>query len=235
MEENKNPFVVNVLTLFPEMFPGPLGFSIPGKASRKGLWELNTFNIREFASDKHLTVDDAPFGGGAGMVMRPDVIDSALKYSHCKDHSLVYLSPRGKRFDQNSAKRLSKYDGITLLCGRYEGVDERVIKSWDMEEISIGDFVMSGGEPAAIALVDCIIRLLPGVVGSSESLSNESFEKGLLEYPLYTKPHNWNGLMVPDVLRSGNHRKIDTWKRFESEKITKLRRPDLWNAILSNE
>ena len=235
MEEKKNPFVVNVLTLFPEMFPGPLGFSIPGKASRKGLWELNTFNIREFASNKHLTVDDAPFGGGAGMVMRPDVIDNALKHSHCKDYPLVYLSPRGKRFDQNSAKRLSKYDGITLLCGRYEGVDERVIKSWDMEEISIGDFVMSGGEPAAIALVDCMIRLLPGVVGSSESLSDESFEKGLLEYPLYTKPYNWNGLMVPDVLRSGNHKKIDTWKRFESEKITKLRRPDLWNAILSNE
>ena len=233
MKKTKKSFSVNILSLFPEMFPGPLGFSIPGKAMKKGLWDLNTINIREFASDRHSTVDDNPFGGGSGMVMRPDVIDNALRSFYDKSHPLVYLSPRGRTFNQNLAKSFLKHDGISLVCGRYEGVDERVIKFWNMDEISMGDYVMSGGEPAAIALVDSIIRLLPGAVGSSQSLSNESFENGLLEYPLYTKPYDWNGLKVPDVLRSGNHKEIDSWKQFESEKITKSRRPDLWNASLN--
>tara|TARA_B100000073_G_scaffold334678_1_gene327462 strand:+ start:928 stop:1662 length:735 start_codon:yes stop_codon:yes gene_type:complete len=235
MKKTNKPFFVNVMTLFPEMFPGPLGFSIPGKARERGLWNLTTINIRDFASDKHSTVDDNPFGGGEGMVLRPDVIDSAIKSFYDRNHPLIYLSPRGRTFNQNVAKSLLKHDGISLVCGRYEGVDERVIKAWSMDEISMGDYVMSGGEPGAIALVDSIIRLIPGAVGSSQSLSNESFENGLLEYPLYTKPYNWNGLKVPDVLRSGNHREIDSWKQLESEKITKLRRPDLWNASLNRK
>ena len=235
MKKTNKSFFVNIMTLFPEMFPGPLGFSIPGKARERGLWNLNTINIRDFASDRHSTVDDNPFGGGAGMVIRPDVVDSAIKSFYDNSHPLIYLSPRGRAFNQNVAKSLLKHDGISLVCGRYEGVDERVIKAWGMDEISMGDYVMSGGEPGAIALVDSIIRLIPGSVGSSQSLYNESFENGLLEYPLYTKPYNWNGLKVPDVLRSGNHKEIDSWKQSESEKITKLRRPDLWNASLNRK
>lgn len=227
------PFHASVLTLFPEMFPGPLGASLAGKAAQDGLWRLETVDIRDFARDKHRSVDDAPFGGGAGMVMRPDVIDAALQQAHgqagADGRSLIYLTPRGRLFDQSMARTLAQSDGVTLLCGRYEGVDQRVLEAWDMEEVSMGDFVLSGGEAAAITLLDAVIRLLPGVLGSAESLDEESFEQGILEYPHYTRPENWNGRTVPEVLRSGHHKNIQAWRRDQAETTTRTRRPDLWD------
>lgn len=230
---NTAPFQASVLTLFPEMFPGPLGASLAGKAAAEGLWGLETLDIRDFARDKHRSVDDAPFGGGAGMVMRPDVIDAALQQAHLEGRPLIYLTPRGRLFDQAMARRLAKADGVTLLCGRYEGVDQRVMDAWDMEEVSLGDFVLSGGEAAAITLLDAVIRLLPGVLGSAESLDEESFEQGILEYPHYTRPENWNGRAVPEVLRSGHHKNIEAWRRDQAETITRLRRPDLWDRYVA--
>lgn len=227
------PFHASVLTLFPEMFPGPLGASLAGKAAADGLWSLETIDIRDFARDKHRSVDDAPFGGGAGMVMRPDVIDAALHQAHSDRRPLIYLTPRGRLFDQTMARTLAKADGVTLLCGRYEGVDQRVMDAWEMEEVSLGDFVLSGGEAAAITLLDAVIRLLPGVLGSAESLDEESFEEGILEYPHYTRPENWNGHMVPEVLRSGHHKNIQAWRKDQAEKITRLRRPDLWDRYVA--
>ncbi len=222
------PFRAVALTLFPEMFPGPLGASLAGKALQDGVWTLETVDIRGFAGDKHRTVDDSPFGGGAGMVMRPDVLDAAIAASRPQDTPLVYLSPRGKILDQARVRRFADGPGVTLVCGRYEGVDQRLLDAHDVEEVSLGDFILSGGEAAAIALLDATVRLLPGVVGKTASLEDESFETGLLEYPHYTRPDVWSGREVPEVLRSGHHAKVAAWRRAQAEEITKARRPDLW-------
>jgi tRNA (guanine37-N1)-methyltransferase len=216
------------LTLFPEMFPGPLGASLAGKALQDGVWTLETVDIRGFASDKHRTVDDSPFGGGAGMVMRADVLDTAIAASRPQDTPLLYLSPRGKVLDQARVRKLAEGSGVTLICGRYEGVDQRLLDAHQVEEVSLGDFILSGGEAAAIALLDAVVRLLPGVVGKTASLEDESFETGLLEYPHYTRPDVWSGREVPEVLRSGHHAKVAAWRRAQAEEITKARRPDLW-------
>lgn len=225
---NALPWTAKVLTLFPEMFPGPLGLSLAGKALQDGLWQLDAIDIRDFATDKHRTVDDTPFGGGPGMVMRADVIDRALDAAEAEGFATVYLSPRGRMLDQQEVKRLSSLPGITLLCGRFEGVDERVIAKRGLTEISIGDYVLSGGEPAALVLIDACVRLLPGVLGAAETLDEESFERGLLEYPHYTRPADWCGRTVPDVLLSGHHEKIRAWRLAQAEETTRERRPDLW-------
>jgi len=222
------PFRAVVLTLFPDMFPGPLGASLAGRALQDRLWSLETVDIRGFASDKHRTVDDSPFGGGAGMVMRPDVLDAAISASRPAGTPLIYLSPRGRILDQARVRTLAAGTGVTLLCGRYEGVDQRLLEAQEVEEVSLGDFILSGGEAAAIALLDATVRLLPGVVGKTESLEDESFETGLLEYPHYTRPDVWNGREVPEVLRSGHHAKVAAWRRAQAEEITRTRRPDLW-------
>jgi tRNA (guanine37-N1)-methyltransferase len=210
------------------MFPGPLGESLAGKASVDGLWSLRTVNIRDFAQDRHATVDDAPFGGGPGMVMRPDVVHAALESVADAPGPVIYLTPRGRPLDQAMVRDFARGPGMTVLCGRYEGVDERVLEAHDMVEISLGDFVLSGGEPAAIALIDACVRLLPGVMGAAASLAEESFESGLLEYPHYTRPAEWLGRRVPEVLLSGHHEKIRAWRREQAERVTRERRPDLW-------
>ena len=216
-----------VLTIFPEMLPGPLAYSLAGKALKAGLWRLETVDIREFAPDKHRSVDDAPFGGGPGMVMRPDVLDAAIAGSRVAGQ-LLLLSPRGCRLDQHRVRELAAKPGVGLICGRFEGVDERLLESRAIEGVSLGDFVLSGGEPAAIALIDACVRLLPGVVGCAETLAEESFAEGLLEYPQYTRPRLWNGRTVPEVLISGDHRRIRAWRHAEAERLTHERRPDLW-------
>ena len=221
-------WTAKVLTLFPEMFPGPLGFSLAGRALDQGLWALETMDIREFASDKHATVDDSPFGGGPGMVMRADVVGNALDAAGSKTRP-IYLTPRGRPLDQDRVRALAADPEITILCGRYEGVDERVLDTHGLEQVSLGDFVLSGGEPAAITLIDACVRLLPGVIGKEESLTDESFEEGLLEYPHYTRPVDWQGRKVPELLLSGHHEKIKNWRREAAEKITQERRPDLWS------
>ncbi len=221
-------FHATVLTLFPEMFPGPLGISLAGKALEDRIWTLESVDIRGFARDKHRTVDDSPFGGGAGMVMRPDVLDAAIKSAHRPPRPLIYLTPRGKLMDQTRIRSLAAGPGVTLICGRYEGVDQRLLDAWDVEEVSLGDFILSGGEIAALALLDATVRLLPGVVGKTESLENESFEIGLLEYPHYTRPDLWGTREVPEVLKSGHHAKVAAWRQAQAEEITKARRPDLW-------
>ena len=224
----KAPFRAVALTLFPEMFPGPLGASLAGKALQDGVWALETVDIRGFASDKHRTVDDSPFGGGAGMVMRADVLDAAITASRAPGTPLIYLTPRGRILDQARARELAAGKGVTLLCGRYEGVDQRLLEEQKAEEVSLGDFILSGGEAAAIALLDAVVRLLPGVVGKTASLEDESFETGLLEYPHYTRPDVWKGREVPEVLRSGHHAKVAAWRKAQAEEITRMRRPDLW-------
>ena len=224
----KPVWTARVLTLFPEMFPGPLGHSIAGKALEDGVWALETVDFRDFASDKHRTVDDAPFGGGPSMVLRPDVVDAALQATAGTRGPVIYLSPKGRLLDQARVREIAQASAVTLLCGRYEGVDERVIEARGLEEVSLGDFVLSGGEPAAIALIDACVRLLPGVLGNVESLVEESFERGLLEYPHYTRPQDWRGRKVPETLLSGHHEKIRAWRLAEAEKITQQRRPDLW-------
>ena len=216
-----------VLTIFPEMLPGPLAHSLAGKALKEGLWQLETVDIRDFARDKHRSVDDAPFGGGPGMVMRPDVLDSAVEGAGGVG-PLILLSPRGRRLDQRRVRELAAAPGVRLVCGRFEGVDERVIEARGMEELSLGDFVLSGGEPAAIALIDACVRLLPGVVGCPEALAEESFAEGLLEYPHYTRPALWQGRSVPEALRSGDHARIRAWRREMAARVTRERRPDLW-------
>ncbi len=220
-------FRATVLTLFPEMFPGPLGLSLAGRALADGVWGLEAIDIRSFATDRHRTVDDTPFGGGAGMVMRPDVVAAAIRGANGPG-PLVYLTPRGRLLDQERVRELAAGDGVRLLCGRFEGVDQRVLDACEAEEISLGDYVLSGGEPAALVLLDAVVRLLPGVMGSAESLAEESFERGLLEYPLYTRPQSWEGREVPSVLLSGHHEKIRGWRARQSEEATRLRRPDLW-------
>jgi tRNA (guanine37-N1)-methyltransferase len=227
-------WTARVLTIFPEMFPGMLGQSIAGKALERGLWGLEALDIRDFAEDRHRSVDDTPFGGGAGMVMRADVVDRALDAAVARDEEAgggspaIYLSPRGRRLEQERVRELAAGSGAILLCGRYEGVDQRVLDARDVEEVSLGDFVLSGGEPAAFALIDACVRLLPDVMGAQESLEEESFEAGLLEYPHYTRPAEWRGRAVPEVLLSGHHEKIRAWRRAEAERITRERRPDLW-------
>jgi len=216
-----------VLTIFPEMLPGPLAFSLAGKALRAGVWKLETVDIRDYATDRHRSVDDAPFGGGPGMVMRPDVLDAAITGAGGCGR-LIHLSPRGQRLDQAMVRALAALPGVTLICGRFEGIDERLIEAREVEEISLGDFVLSGGEPAAIALIDACVRLLPGVVGCAEALDEESFADDLLEYPHYTRPQIWQGRTVPEVLVSGDHQRVRDWRRAAAERLTRERRPDLW-------
>jgi tRNA (guanine37-N1)-methyltransferase len=220
-----------VLTLYPEMFPGPLGLSLAGKALSDGTWTLETFDIRSFATDKHRSVDDTPAGGGAGMVMRADIAASAIDAGRADavpGTPTLYLSPRGAPLTQDRAHELAQGPGVVLLCGRFEGVDERVLEARGVEEISIGDYVLSGGELAAQVLIDACVRLLPGVAGNEVSLTEESFASGLLEYPHYTRPREWEGRAIPDVLLSGDHEKIAKWRRDQAESLTKARRPDLW-------
>jgi tRNA (guanine37-N1)-methyltransferase len=217
-----------VLTLFPEMFPGPLACSLAGRALEDGRWTLDASAIREHGLGRHRQVDDTPFGGGAGMVMRPDVLDAAL--GEPDGRPLVLLSPRGAPLTQGRVEALAAGPGVVLVCGRFEGVDQRFAELRGAEEISVGDYVLSGGEPAALVLLDACVRLLPGTMGAAESAEEESFAGGLLEYPHYTRPAEWRGLSVPEVLLSGDHGRIRTWRRAESERITRARRPDLWAA-----
>ena len=223
-------WTAGVVTLFPGSFPGTLGMSICGKALDRGIWALKTLDIRDFAVDRHKTVDSSPYGGGPGMVLRPDVLDRTLEAIADVPGRRICLSPRGRRFDQAFAKELANEPGVVLVCGRYEGIDQRVIEAREMEEVSLGDFVLTGGEIAAQALLDATVRLLPGVIGSEQGLDEESFEDGLLEYPQYTHPKIWKGRSVPEVLLSGNHKKIAEWKKQQSELVTRNYRPDLWEA-----
>lgn len=232
----QSPWRAVALTLFPDMFPGPLGQSLAGQALEQGLWTLESVDIRAFARDKHRTVDDSPFGGGAGMVMRPDVIDEAVTAVKEKagakggELPLVYMTPRGRPLTQDRVRELAAGPGVMVLCGRYEGVDQRVLDAHGAEEISVGDYVLSGGEVAALVMMDACVRLIPGVMGSSVSGEEESFEAGLLEYPHYTRPAEWQGRNVPEVLLSGHHGNIRAWRREQAEAVTKERRPDLWEA-----
>lgn len=226
-------FHATALTLFPEMFPGPLGLSLAGRALREGIWRLDAQDIRAQARDRHRTVDDTPFGGGAGMVMRPDVVDAAIAAAMPEGdpRPLVYLTPRGRLLDQALVREIAAGPGVVLLCGRYEGVDQRVIEARAMREISLGDYVLSGGEMAALTLLDACVRLLPGVMGGAESALEESHSAGLLEYPHYTRPAEWQGRAVPPVLLSGHHAEVARWRREQAEAATRERRPDLWNRI----
>ncbi len=226
----KEPWTARVLTVFPEMFPGSLGLSLAGKALERGLWALDVLDIRDFARDKHRSVDDTPFGGGAGMVLRPDVVDAALAAAVASDGEapVIYLSPRGRLLDQALVRELAAGPGAVLLCGRYEGVDQRVLKAREVAEVSIGDYVLSGGEPAAQVLIDAVVRLLPGVMGNEASPGEESFERGLLEHPHYTRPADWQGRAVPEPLLSGHHENIRRWRLEQAKEITRQRRPDLW-------
>ena len=219
----------DVLTLFPEMFPGPLGASLAGRALGAGIWSLAAHDIRAHAPDRHRRVDDTPFGGGAGMVLRADVVDAAVAAVD-DGRPCIYLTPRGRPLTQDRVRQIAAGQGVVLLCGRYEGVDERVIAARGLEEISVGDYVLSGGEPAALVLLDACIRLLPGVMGAAESAAEESFAGGLLEYPHYTRPAVWNGHDVPAVLLSGDHAAVAAWRMAEAERMTRERRPDLWAA-----
>lgn len=221
----------HVMTLFPNAFPGVLGESLTGRALKDGKWQLSTHDLRDYGLTKHRNVDDTPAGGGAGMVLRADVIGPAIETVQAQasgNTRLVYMSPRGRRFDQAMARDWARCDGVTILCGRFEGVDERVLQHYGVTEVSLGDFVMTGGEIAAQAMIDATVRLLPSVLGNPESAVEESHSNGLLEHPQFTKPAEWMGHKIPDVLMSGNHAKIEKWRREMSEEITKARRPDLW-------
>ena len=217
-----------VFTLYPEVFPGPLSKGLYGKALSNNLWKLKVVNIRDAADDKHKTVDDTPYGGGSGMLLKADVLAKSLDENKNESERILYLSPKGKKFDQNLAKELASEKSLSLICGHFEGVDERILSTRNIEEISIGDYVLSGGESAAYVVIDSILRLLPGVLGNENSKLDETFENGLLEYPQYTKPQIWEEKAVPDVLLSGDHNKIKHWRLSQSEAITRVRRPDLW-------
>lgn len=221
-----------VLTLFPDMFPGPLAHSLSGKAAEDKIWSVEAIDMRDFATDKHRTVDDTPFGGGPGMVLRPDVVDAAMQNVRARPEyakaPAIYLTPRGEKLNQAMVKEFAAQSSLILLCGRYEGVDQRVIEKHDMREVSVGDFVLSGGEMASLLLLDAVIRLLPGVLGAAETLTEESFENDLLEYPHYTRPAEWQGRAVPEILLSGHHGKIAGWRKQMAESITRERRQDLW-------
>ena len=223
-----------VFTLYPEVFPGPLSKGLYGKALSKKLWNLNIVNIRDAAEDKHKTVDDTPYGGGSGMLLKADVLAKSLDQNKIEGEKIIYLSPKGKKFDQNYAQELSNEKSVSFICGHFEGVDERVLSTRNIEEISIGDYILSGGETAAFVVIDSILRLLPGVIGNKNSSMDESFENGLLEYPQYTKPQIWEEKSVPEVLLSGNHNKIKDWRLSQSEAITRDRRPDLWQKYKKN-
>ena len=222
----------SVLTVFPEMFPGPLGSSLAGKALASGVWSLDVVDIRAFAADKHRTVDDTPAGGGPGMVMKADVLGRAIDATATDTRPRLLMSPRGTPLTQSRIEALTGDAGVVLVCGRFEGIDERVIAARGLEEVSVGDYVLSGGEIAAMALVDTCVRLLPGVMGTAASGAEESFADGLLEYPHYTRPQVWEGRPIPDILLSGDHAKIAAWRRAEAERLTQERRPDLWAAFL---
>ena len=228
-------WTARVFTLYPEMFPGPLDIGIYKKAREKKLWALEVVNIRDYARDKHKTVDDTPFGGGSGMVMRADVIANSLdKNISDKNEPIIYLSPKGKKFDQTYAKKM-KGKNINIICGHFEGIDERLLETRNIEEVSIGDFILSGGEVGAFVVIDTVVRLIPGVIGNSKSLPDETFEKNLLESPQYTKPQKWEKKEVPDVLLSGDHAKIKAWRLSQSRDITRRRRPDLWKKYKKNK
>ena len=220
-------WTARIFTLYPELFPGPLGIGLYKKAIEKKLWSLDIVNIRDYSTDKHKTVDDTPFGGGSGMLMRPDIIANSLDKNISNNERTIYLSPKGKFFDQVYAKKILDKN-INIICGRFEGVDERLLETRDIEEVSVGDFILSGGETAALIVIDTIVRLIPGVLGNSSSLTDETFERHLLEYPQYTKPQIWEKKVVPGVLLSGDHAKINDWRLDQSEDITRRRRPDLW-------
>jgi tRNA (guanine37-N1)-methyltransferase len=228
------PWTATVLTLYPEMFPGPLAVSVTGKGLGEGRWRLDTVNLRDFATNKYQSVDDTPAGGGPGMVMRADIVASAVDSVARNGRRIIFLSPRGVRLTQKLARELSAEPGVILLCGRFEGVDERVIEAREMLEVSAGDFVLSGGEIAAMALIDAVVRLLPGVVGQARSLDEESFENGLLEYPQYTRPQEFEGRAIPEVLMSGHHARIKAWRHEQSTRLTQTRRPDLWDAYVKS-
>ena len=227
-------FQVKIFTLYPDFFPGILSKGIYGRAIEKSLWNLDVINIRDYAKDKHKTVDDTPYGGGEGMVLKPDVVAKALDQNLKKNEKIIYLTPKGKTFDQNKAKKFLNDKKINILCGHFEGIDQRVIESRGIEEISIGDYILSGGETAAYVILDSILRLVPGVLGNENSYKDESFENGLLEYPQYTKPQIWEKTPVPEVLLSGDHSKIKDWRLSQSEAITRHRRPDLWHKYKKN-
>ena len=226
---------VRIFTLYPEMFPGPLNQGLYGKALSNRIWSIEVINIRDSAPDKHKTVDDKPFGGGSGMLLKADVLGKSIDEHKKENERIFYLSPKGKKFDQKIAKELSKEKTINLICGHFEGVDERILQTRNIEEISLGDYILSGGESASFVIVDTILRLLPGVLGNETSKIDESFEKGLLEYPQYTKPQIWEKKSVPEVLLSGDHAKIKDWRLSQSKDITRRRRPDLWKKYLGKE
>ena len=228
-------FIFQIFTLYPEFFPGPFKDGLYGKALEKKIWEFKIVNIREYANDKHKTVDDTPYGGGSGMLLKPDVVASALDQNTSINEKIFYLSPKGKKFDQNFAKHLVKENTINLICGHFEGVDERILGTRNIEEISIGDYILSGGESASFVVLDSVLRLLPGVLGNEKSKDDESFENGLLEYPQYTKPQIWEKKSVPEVLLSGDHAKIKDWRLSQSKDITRRQRPDLWEKYLNNK
>ena len=223
-----------IFTLYPEIFPGPLKKGLYGKALLNKIWNLDIINIRDSAKDKHKTVDDTPFGGGTGMLIKPDVLARSIDQNVNKNEKIFYLSPKGKLFNQKIAKSLSKENCVNLICGHFEGVDQRLLETRNIEEISIGDYILSGGETAVFVIIDSILRLVPGILGNEQSIDDESFENGLLEYPQYTKPQIWEEKSVPDVLLSGDHSKIKDWRLSKSEAITRLRRPDLWQKYKKN-
>jgi tRNA (guanine37-N1)-methyltransferase len=234
MDDSSAMWHATVLTLFPEMFPGPLGASLAGRALEREVWRLSAIDIRDFATDRHRSVDDTPAGGGPGMVMRADVLGRAIDGVVSADaRPLLLLSPRGRPLNQAKVRTLASGPGVVLVCGRFEGVDQRVIEGRGLEEVSLGDFVLSGGEIAALALIDACVRLLPGVMGKEASAAEESFSEGLLEYPQYTRPQIWEGRSIPEVLTSGDHGKVAAWRRAEAERLTRERRPDLWAAHLA--
>ncbi|WP_195821584.1 tRNA (guanosine(37)-N1)-methyltransferase TrmD [Roseobacter sp. MH60115] len=233
-EELADVWQVRIVTLFPDAFPGTLGLSLTGKALQEGRWQLHTHDLRDFGIGKHRNVDDTPAGGGAGMVLRADVVGPAIEAAQSRATErwpILYMSPRGRRFDQAMARDLARCDGVTLLCGRFEGVDERVLEHYQITEVSLGDFVMTGGELAAQAVIDATVRLLPGVLGNAESTVDESHSQGLLEHPQYTRPAVWMDREIPSVLTSGNHGEVEKWRRAQSEDLTRTRRPDLWEAF----
>ena len=228
-------FGVKIFTLYPDLYPGPLDIGIYKKAQENKIWNLKVINIRDYATDKHGSVDDTPFGGGSGMLLRPDVVASALDANTQDNETIIYLSPKGKKFDQKNAKVLSNKKKLSFICGHFEGIDQRLLETRNIEEYSIGDFILSGGETASFVLIDSIVRLLPGILGNDNSIKEESFENDLLEYPQYTKPQNWEGKTPPEVLLSGDHTKIKGWRLSQSEAITRRQRPDLWKKYLNKK
>ena len=228
-------FEVKIFTLYPDLYPGPLNTGLYKKAQEKKIWNLEVIDIRDYATDKHRTVDDTPFGGGSGMLLRPDIAASALDQNLNKEDQIIYLSPKGKKLDQAIVKEFSKKKKLNILCGHFEGIDQRLLETRNIQEYSIGDFILSGGETASYVFIDSILRLLPGVLGNKNSSKEESFEANLLEYPQYTKPQNWEGKSTPDVLLSGDHAKIKSWRLAQSEAITRRQRPDLWKKYLNKK